>query len=135
MSDTTEALAVAVENHLLDVAKSGARAPTRFELQRMFGGDVFRAMRFLTAAGRLRIEVYAKNWRVIEIQGHRTARPPFKGAPRPYRVIDQHGDSVCGKRVPQHPLPESKRAARAEERAPEPVREPLVSNVRRTVIG
>lgn len=43
----------------------------------------------LAARGLLRSEVYARNWRVVEIDGMRTKEPPTGGAP--YRIIDGAG--------------------------------------------
>ena len=53
------------------------------------------ALPALARAGRVRIEVYPHNWRVVEIiagphRGRCTARPP-NHAWRPYRVIDRKG--------------------------------------------
>lgn len=49
----------------------------------------------LAADGQIRVEVYGKNWRVIEIlvgrhEGRRTAKPPFDND-GPYKVIDSAG--------------------------------------------
>ncbi len=46
----------------------------------------------LARAGRIRIEIYAHNWRVVTIldgphRGKRTAETPYKGTGRPYMTI------------------------------------------------
>jgi len=76
--------------YLLKIAKAGARAPQHDILERDFGTSAINIVLELAHAGRIRIEVWAKNWRVIEIEGFRTMAPPHihEGA-QPYRVI--HG--------------------------------------------
>lgn len=46
----------------------------------------------LARAGRIRVEIFAHNWRVATImegphKGKQTLRSPYKGTQRPYRVI------------------------------------------------
>ncbi len=68
-----------------ECARTGQRAP--FNDQVKGGSNTFRA---LADKGLIRIEVYALNWRVVEIRkgalaGQRTMEPPSGG--RPYRII------------------------------------------------
>jgi hypothetical protein len=48
----------------------------------------------LARAGRIRVEIYAHNWRVVTImegphKGKSTARSPHRGSSKPYKVIDK----------------------------------------------
>lgn len=70
--------------YLLEIAKKGERAPTMEQILYRFRGGVACVGR-LAREGKIRIEVWAWNWRVIEIEGFRTKASPT-GA-RPYRVI------------------------------------------------
>ena len=56
----------------------------------------------LARAGRLRIEIFAHNWRVVTIcegphRGKHTMRSPYKGGGQPYKVI-QKGDALPSQR-------------------------------------
>lgn len=88
-----------VEAAVLDLvrnaAKAGLRCPQNFEIvnavQRAGYGMVASAMLpNLARKGRLRVEIYAGNWRVAEIDGLRTQGPPA-GSGVPYKVIDGAG--------------------------------------------
>lgn len=76
-------------------AREGRRCPTQFDQRSAFG-----TIRFGESPGQLarqglitRVEVYGKNWRVVEIDGLRTAPYiPKSGKGLPYRVIDKTGD-------------------------------------------
>ena len=57
----------------------------------------------LARAGKIRIEVSDKNWRVVEIceglhQGKRTAGPPRRNA-TPYLIIDRNGSHYPKRRL------------------------------------
>lgn len=75
-------------------AKRGERCPTNEQLSRdlmkQFGHPLshWHAPAELAYLGLLRTEVYAKNYRVIEIDGMRTAEEP--AGRKPYLVIE-HG--------------------------------------------
>lgn len=73
-------------------AIAGARCPVNITMATPDGGLASGVTGALARDGRIRIEVYAKNWRVIEIlkgphAGKRTAPPPFKGSRKPYKII------------------------------------------------
>ena len=76
--------------HLLaEAARTGARCPKKGEIP--WGKD---HVAMLARLGHIRIEIYARNWRVVEIMtgphaGKRTAPAPFPedGSGKPYRVI------------------------------------------------
>jgi hypothetical protein len=79
-----------VVDFLLEVARKGERCPTSTEI----GAALIRAglrssashrVPDLARRGLFKVEIYGKNWRVVEIDGMRTMEPPFVGAP--YRVI------------------------------------------------
>lgn len=58
----------------------------------------------LAAQGKIRIEIYAHNWRVVTIlvglhKGKRTAPSPHKNARRPYQVIDANASSISGRPI------------------------------------
>lgn len=72
---------------LREVARNGARCPTNPEIgARGFGTNTLPS---LARAGLLKLEIYQKNWRVIEIDGMRTEEPPECG--KPYMTIDGDG--------------------------------------------
>lgn len=75
-----------------DFARRGVRAPERDEHKTMFGNRHDWNLTTLAKKGLLRIEISGKNWRVIEIDGMRTAEhnPPWFV----YRVIDKDGDRM-----------------------------------------
>jgi hypothetical protein len=79
-----------VVDFLREVARKGERCPTSPEI----GAALIRAgfqssasyrVSVLARRGLFKVEIYGKNWRVIEIDGMRTKGPPFIGTP--YRVI------------------------------------------------
>lgn len=74
---------------VLAAARYQDRCPTAPELQRLVGSTANTALLRLAATGRVVIEVYGKNWRVVRIGKLNTALPP--GGRKPYRMIDQHG--------------------------------------------
>lgn len=62
-----------------------------------------RALLMMARAGRLRIEIFAYNWRVITIcegpnKGRQTLRSPHKGSNVPYKII--YKDHVVMKNAP-----------------------------------
>lgn len=72
-------------------AASGARCPQAFELGQGGAGQVS----ILAHSGKIKVEVFAKNWRVVTIlegshKGKKTAPPPFKNH-GPYLVLDSDG--------------------------------------------
>lgn len=76
-------------------AVAGERCPTN-ALKGQTNGVTHDAIPSLARQGRVRIEVYPHNWRVVEITkgpntGKRTAEPPNKHW-RPWRIIDQNGE-------------------------------------------
>lgn len=83
-------------------ALAGERCPTNATMDNPAGTLPAGVSAALLKAGRIRIEVYPHNWRVIELvggpnAGKRTASPPNKNW-KPYRVLS-----------PKHsPLPESR---------------------------
>jgi hypothetical protein len=73
---------------LEQAAKRGERCPQSGN----FGPLKSAATTALARAGRIRIEIYAHNWRVVEIltgrhAGKRTMPTPYKGSGRPYMTI------------------------------------------------
>jgi hypothetical protein len=81
----------AVFDLLVRAACDGIRCPTNDDL----GANRGAALNALTRSGAIRVEVYERNYRVVEIlkgdhAGKRTAEHP--GARKPYRVIDANGD-------------------------------------------
>lgn len=69
----------------------GARAPTNWSMDNPTGVLPSGVTSALVKEGRVRIEVYAKNWRVIEIlkgpnAGKRTMECPYNGA-KPYKIV------------------------------------------------
>lgn len=81
-------------------AVNGARCP----MNQPFGPLYSTRVTALAHAGRIRIEVYRNNWRVITIltgehAGKATAPPPVGGARHPTKVIDQGGTCVNGKPI------------------------------------
>jgi len=72
-------------------AAKGVRCP----VNKTFDVTSYRTMA-LAKAGRIKIEVYAHNWRVVTIltgphAGKTTAMPPYKHG-RPYRTITKEGE-------------------------------------------
>jgi hypothetical protein len=78
-------------------AISGHRAPFNRRKGVPLEGAIPRhAMLNLVKLGHIKLEVYARNWRVIELltgpaAGHRTQECPF--SPIPYRVLQNKGKS------------------------------------------
>lgn len=79
---------------LRDLARNNQRAPTEDQMRTEFGNAGKAMLRSLVSDGTVtRIEIYGKNWRVIELDGLRTAPYiPKYGKGLPYRVIDKAGD-------------------------------------------
>ena len=77
---------------LREATRGGLRCPTNEALRASLraagylGLPVEMVPSELALRGRLRTEVYGRNYRVIEIDGQRTAPPPTPGTP--WRVID-----------------------------------------------
>lgn len=99
---------------LREAAKKGERCPTLPQLRLAVQCLGFRGIQttahltVLARQGHIRIEVYARNWRVVEIDGHRTAPSPDPYAV-PYRVIG--ADSAFAQNVPLRPVPEKQKAS------------------------
>lgn len=75
-------------------AKRGERCPTETEIKEYCnscgcGYSANARVATLAAAGLLVSRVYARNWRVVVIDGHSTALPPDNR--RLYRVVDASG--------------------------------------------
>jgi hypothetical protein len=73
-------------------AIAGARCPTNHSKENPAGTLLGGATAALLKEGKIRVEVYAHNWRVIEIldgpnAGKRTQPPPYKYATKPYLVL------------------------------------------------
>lgn len=77
---------------LCAVATAGKRCPKASELPAKDSGATSR----LARAGFIRIEIYAENWRVVEIRKGPSAGLRTKAfrlpTSKPYRVIDENGD-------------------------------------------
>lgn len=75
-----------------DFARRGVRAPKRGEHRQKFGTRHDWQLTTLARKGLCRIEISGKNWRVIELDGMRTAEhdPPWFV----WRVIDAQGDRM-----------------------------------------
>jgi len=59
----------------------------------------------LAKQGKIRIEVFAHNWRVITIlvgphKGKHTELSPYAGAKKPYQIIDARGAVFTGRNIP-----------------------------------
>lgn len=94
---------------LRDTAEAGLRCPTAVELAQAFGSVPYAAaLGTLAKRGLLTVYVYGKNWRVVEIDGVRTAPPPHGG--EPYRVLNADGDNWVTHNRMQKPLPINRRA-------------------------
>ena len=70
---------------LAERATINARCPDNFHLP---GGNL--TLRALAAEGRIRVEIFPRNWRVVEIltgqhKGKRTAASPLRNA-KPYKI-------------------------------------------------
>jgi len=76
---------------LCHCARNGERCPTQEQFRRSYGfGAVSSVIDELRRAGKIKVEVYGRNWRVIEImegefKGCRTMEPPHGG--KPYKVL------------------------------------------------
>lgn len=73
-------------------AIKGERAPTNVSMDNPNGQLHSGVTSQLLKQGKIRVEVYAHNWRVIEIltgpnAGKRTAMPPYKYATKPYLTL------------------------------------------------
>jgi hypothetical protein len=84
-------------------AVAGLRCPGADEIKAPHG-----VVPILARSGRIRIEVYAGNWRVITITsgehaGKQTAPPPFQHS-GPYIMIDRNGRHEKGRVVPREPI-------------------------------
>lgn len=82
---------------IVEAARAGWRCPDRDRLSPTYVDQ-------LIERGDIKVEIYAGNWRVIEVltgeyKSVRTAaRPGGKGPP--WKVIDANGTRTFGKRVP-----------------------------------
>lgn len=89
---------------LVDAAVKGERCPTSEQLTyAMDRTDANKWVSELAKVGRIRVEVSAHNWRVVEIRegehkGKRTAPNPIKGA-KPYMIVDRGGMFYPGRRA------------------------------------
>lgn len=77
---------------LRTAAKKKKRCPTNEEIRQelLSRGFSFPSYCFpssMAKHGLLKVEVYGKNWRVVEIEGHRTMESPIGG--NPYRVFEK----------------------------------------------
>lgn len=77
-------------SYVLGYCQSGDRAPTAQHLISKFGAKANSMLIELAYEGRLCIEIYGRNWRVIDIKGLRTAMP--KDGVQCYRRLDKGGD-------------------------------------------
>lgn len=82
---------------IVDAAVKGERAPQNDVLPTG-------ATSQLARAGYIKVEVYAHNWRVIEIRsgehkGKRTQATPHKGEGKPYKVVE----AGSAEHAPQQP--------------------------------
>lgn len=62
----------------------------------------------LARAGRIRVEIFAHNWRVVTIcegphRGKKTAPSPYKGGGIPYKVIEKDDVLPSQRGVPSEP--------------------------------
>lgn len=81
---------------LVDAAIAGRRCPTADELENAAGTYGRIAPILLAEEGKIRIEVFAHNWRVVTIcegphAGAKTAPPPGQREHQPYHVIEPGG--------------------------------------------
>lgn len=79
---------VAVERCAID----GTRCPTNISMENPNGTLRSGITSALVKEGKIKVEVYAHNWRVVEILigpnvGKRTQAPPYKYATQPYLVL------------------------------------------------
>lgn len=75
----------AMYEHILGRAKLGLRAPLNVDLEVFAGAPVTKLMEW-ARRGRIRVEIWPHNWRVIRVEGYATAPAPV--GKKPYRVID-----------------------------------------------
>lgn len=73
-------------------AENGERCPTNQSAENPTGELRSGVTTALLKQGRIRVEVYAHNWRVVTIltgphAGKRTAPSPYKGAGKPYLTL------------------------------------------------
>lgn len=110
----------AVLRQIIEAAKAGWRAP---QLEDFDVKNVPQALRELTKRGDIRIELYALNWRVIEIltgehRGLRTAERPGRRS-KPWKVIDANGTHSTERQTPvsrpRAGQPSAPRLLRADE--------------------
>lgn len=78
---------------IVAAAKAGQRCPTNRTQENPTGELRAGVTTALVKAKRIRVEIFAHNWRVVEIidgphAGLRTAPPPYKFATKPYKVLD-----------------------------------------------
>jgi hypothetical protein len=86
---------------LVGIACRGERAP-QLQPHGVLTVAENNAILEMARAGRLRVEIFAHNWRVVTIcegqyRGRHTQLSPYKGGGEPYRVI-QKGDVTAGQR-------------------------------------
>jgi hypothetical protein len=97
-----QATADFVFDWLISLAREGKRCPTTDEMSRALSsrglcGNVSKQAptSWLARAGKIRIRVYAKNWRVVEIAAGPFAGLETQGPPNPrwafYLVMDKAG--------------------------------------------
>ena len=84
-------LNLTLEEYLQGVIARGERAPKMGVIKFHCGYAGLRQLSDLRTAGRIRIGVYGRNYRVIWLDGKSTAPPPFPNS-GPYRVLDKAGD-------------------------------------------
>lgn len=82
-------------------AINGDRAPQMAPFGPLTAG-MNAALLYMARAGRLRVEIFIHNWRVITLcdgpyKGAHTARSPYKGSGTPHKVI-QKGDRTWANR-------------------------------------
>tara|TARA_R110000737_G_scaffold91450_1_gene123880 strand:- start:763 stop:1095 length:333 start_codon:yes stop_codon:yes gene_type:complete len=78
-------------NILLQAAKAGERCPTRDEMSSKLMNAGYPASKNIVSTlaklHQIRIETYGKNFRVVEVEGLRTAEPTYKHA-KPHRILE-----------------------------------------------
>lgn len=91
-------------NEQFEILERAAAAGERCPQSGNFGPLKSHVTTALARAGKIRIEIYAHNWRVVTIlegrhRGKRTAETPYKGTRRPYMTIGT--DTIMTTRVSQ----------------------------------
>lgn len=76
-------------------ARRGDQAPSRALLKERYGCQVFEDVTELAKQGRISIEIYGRNYRVIRVGQYATAMPPAHyGAV--HTIIDANGNRKVG---------------------------------------